>query len=88
MVFKRLLGSLGVGGPTVDTVLSPGPTLPGGTLSGEVRLQGGDAAFDIEQITLELVAGVEAEHTEEESEGTVVFDRFTVGGGFRLAEGE
>ncbi len=24
MVFKRLLGSLGVGGPTVDTVLDPG----------------------------------------------------------------
>ncbi|MDQ0776082.1 sporulation-control protein [Streptomyces aurantiacus] len=88
MVFKRLLGSLGVGGPTVDTVLSPEPTLPGGTLSGEVRLKGGDAAFDIEQITLELVAGVEAERTEEESEGTVVFGRFTVGGGFRLAEGE
>ena len=34
MVFKRLLGSLGVGGPTVDTVLDPGPALPGGTLSG------------------------------------------------------
>ena len=31
MVFKRLLGSLGVGGPTVDTVLDPGAALPGGT---------------------------------------------------------
>ncbi|MEU8753578.1 sporulation protein [Streptomyces chartreusis] len=88
MVFKRLLGSLGVGGPTVDTVLDPGPALPGGALAGEVRLRGGSADFEIESITLELVARVEAEHEEGESEGAVTFERFTVGGGFRLAEGE
>ncbi|WAU81418.1 sporulation protein [Streptomyces sp. Qhu-G9] len=88
MVFKRLLGSLGVGGPTVDTVLEPGAALPGAPLSGQVYLQGGDADFDIEHITLELVARVEAEHEGGESEGVLVFDRFTVGGGFRLAAGE
>ncbi|MEV5885234.1 sporulation protein [Streptomyces sp. NPDC052020] len=88
MVFKRLLGSLGVGGPTVDTVLDPGPVRPGGALTGQVHLKGGSAGFDIEHITLELVARVEAEHEEGESEGVVAFDRFTVGGGFRLAEGE
>ncbi|MFJ4640641.1 sporulation protein [Streptomyces hygroscopicus] len=88
MVFKRLLGSLGVGGPTVDTVLDPGPVLPGGPLTGQVHLEGGKADFEIEQITLELVARVEDEHGDEEREGVVLFDRFTVGGGFRLAEGE
>ncbi|CAL9484342.1 hypothetical protein SUDANB58_03120 [Streptomyces sp. enrichment culture] len=88
MVFKRLLGSLGVGGPTVDTVLDPGPVRPGGTLTGRVHLEGGNADFDIEHITLELVARVEAEHAEGESEGVVAFERHTVGGGFRLAEGE
>ena len=88
MVFKRLLGSLGLGGPTVDTVLDPGPARPGGSLSGQVRLKGGDADFEIEHITLELVARVEAEHEGGESEGTVPFDRFVVGGGFRLAAGE
>ncbi|MFD9203780.1 sporulation protein, partial [Streptomyces anthocyanicus] len=88
MVFKRLLGSLGVGGPTVDTVLSPAPALPGGMLSGEIRLRGGSSDADIEHITLELVAGVEAEHEEGESESGVVFERFTVGGGFRLSEDE
>ncbi|MEU5507472.1 sporulation protein [Streptomyces fungicidicus] len=87
MVFKRLLGSLGVGGPTVDTVLDPGPVLPGGALTGRVFLKGGQAGFDIEHITLELVARVEAEHEEGEQEGTVAFERFTVGGGFRLDEG-
>ncbi|MFD3914035.1 sporulation protein [Streptomyces sp. NPDC058603] len=88
MVFKRLLGSLGVGGPTVDTVLAPGAVPPGGVLSGQVHLKGGDTDFTIEHITLELVARVEAEHDGGESEGTVVFDRFSVGGNFRLAAGE
>ncbi|MFJ8595760.1 sporulation protein [Streptomyces sp. NPDC093598] len=88
MVFKRLLGALGVGGPTVDTVLDPASVRPGGTLTGQVHLVGGKADFEIEHITLELVARVEAEHEGGESQGVVAFDRFTVGGGFRLAEGE
>ncbi|MET8640693.1 sporulation protein [Streptomyces sp. NPDC004675] len=88
MVFKRLLGAIGVGGPAVDTVLDNGVALPGGPLSGQVHLRGGDAAVEIEHIGLELVARVEAEHEEGESEGTVAFARFTVGGGFRLGEGE
>lgn len=88
MVFKRLLGSLGVGGPAVDTVLDAGAVLPGGSLTGQVYLKGGDADFTIEHITLELIARVEAEHDDGESEGAIVFDRFTVGGGFRLAAGE
>lgn len=88
MVFKRLLGSLGVGGPTVDTVLDPGAVLPGGALSGQVHLKGGNADFDIDRITLELVARVEAEYEDGEGEGAVAFERFTVGGGFRLGEGE
>ncbi|WP_329139140.1 sporulation protein [Streptomyces sp. NBC_00670] len=91
MVFKRLLGAMGVGGPSVDTVLDGGDggvVLPGGTLSGQVHLEGGSAAVEIEHIALELLARVEAEHEEGESEGTVAFDRFVVGGGFRLGEGE
>ncbi|MFE7758918.1 sporulation protein [Streptomyces sp. NPDC057429] len=83
----KLLGSLGVGGPTVDTVLEAGACVPGGSLSGQVRLKGGGADFTIEHIALELVARVEAEHEDGESEGVVVFDRFTVGGAFVLTEG-
>ncbi|WP_030180540.1 sporulation protein [Streptomyces violaceorubidus] len=94
MVFKRLLGSLGVGGPTVDTVLDPGAARPGGTLSGRVRLVGGAADHDVEQVALELAARVETETEhrktapEGDGEGVVVFDRHTVGGSFRLAAGE
>jgi sporulation-control protein len=88
MVFKRLLGSIGVGGPAVDTVLTSGTVPPGGSLTGEVHLKGGNADFDIEHITLELVARVEAETDDGEREGVVVFERFAVGGGFRLSEDE
>ncbi|MEU2294405.1 sporulation protein [Streptomyces bacillaris] len=87
MVFKKLLGALGVGGPSVDTVLQPDPALPGGPLSGEVRLKGGGSDVTVEGITLLLVARAEMEGQDEEHEGTVVLERFTVGGGFRLAEG-
>ncbi|MFB6712183.1 sporulation protein [Streptomyces sp. NPDC056358] len=87
MVFKKLLGAIGVGGPSVDTVLDPGPVLPGGPLTGRVHLRGGQADVTIEQITLDLVAHVETESHDGEEHGTVVFDRVTVGGGFRLAEG-
>ncbi|MFG2312296.1 sporulation protein [Streptomyces sp. NPDC048566] len=88
MVFKRLLGAIGVGGPSVDTVLDGGAVPPGGSLSGEVRLRGGDTAAEIDHIVLELVARVEAEHEDGESEGFVAFERFTVGGGFRLGPQE
>ncbi|MER6336929.1 sporulation protein [Streptomyces tendae] len=95
MVFKRLLGSLGVDGPTVDTVLDPGAARPGGTLSGRVRLVGGTRDHDVEHVALELVARVETEHPEHgeregggDGEGVVVFDRHTVGQAFRLAAGE
>ncbi|WP_327318512.1 sporulation protein [Streptomyces sp. NBC_01235] len=88
MVFKRLLGAIGGGGPSVDTVLDSGAVLPGGALSGQVRLRGGGAAVEIEEIGLELIARVEAEHEEGESEDTVVFERYVVGGGFRLGENE
>lgn len=86
MVFKRLLGSLGVGGPTVETVLEPGAVLPGGTLRGEVRLVGGSAACVVDRVELELVAHVEAEYEEGESEDFAAFERFEIAGGFRLGE--
>ncbi|GAA2374123.1 sporulation protein [Streptomyces sp. XM4011] len=95
MVFKKLLGALGVGGPTVDTVLDGGPqglaVLPGGALSGRVELRGGSRETDISHITLHLVARVEADGQGfggRDAEGFVAFDQVTVGGGFRLGAEE
>ncbi|MFD4588397.1 sporulation protein [Streptomyces sp. NPDC058434] len=88
MVFKKLLGSLSVGGPAVNTARDAGPALPGGSLTGQVHLSGGNADFDIEHITLELVARVGAATDGGETEAAIVFKRFTVAAGIRLAEGE
>ncbi|MEV2266840.1 sporulation protein [Nonomuraea africana] len=88
MVFKRMLGALGVGAPTVDTVLATPRIQPGGLLAGEVRLKGGDFDADIEHITLGLVARVEIEHAEGESGGLREFFRAPVSGPFVLREGE
>ncbi|WP_103503137.1 MULTISPECIES: sporulation protein [unclassified Streptomyces] len=103
MVFKRLLGALGVGGPTVDTVLS-GPGTPGGSVQGEVHVQGGEAEFEIQQIVLELVATPQPAPAQQGGgpmggmgggmgggggQGKpVVFGREVVAGGFRIAAGE
>ncbi len=88
MVFKRLLGSLGVGGPSVDTVLNGGAVTPGMGLTGQVHVRGGSMDTEITHLTLHFVARVEAEHEDGESHGNVVFHRETIGGGFRLVEGQ
>ncbi|MFE0155578.1 sporulation protein [Nonomuraea sp. NPDC059007] len=88
MVFKRMLGAFGIGGPTVDTVLATPRVQPGGLLTGEVRLKGGDFDAEIEHITLGLVARVELEHSEGEGEGLGEFFRTSVSGPFTLRQGE
>ncbi|NRQ35318.1 sporulation protein [Nonomuraea sp. NN258] len=88
MVFKRMLGALGVGAPTVDTVLSTSRTRPGGTLAGEVRLKGGDFDAEIEHITLGLVARVEIEYGDGEGGGVSEFARTEVSGPFTLRKSE
>ncbi|WP_026453163.1 sporulation protein [Saccharomonospora iraqiensis] len=83
MVFRKLLGALGIGGPSVDTVLHDPHVRPGGTLSGEVRISGGSQGTTVEHVVLGLVTGVETG----DDEVGVEFHRVVVGGGFGLAEG-
>ncbi|NLU80382.1 sporulation protein [Micromonospora sp. HNM0581] len=81
MVFKKMLSALGVGGPSVDTVLSNPNTRPGLALDGQVNLLGGDASADIEQIAIGLVSRVEVG----EAAGVMEFHRQVVSGPFQLA---
>ncbi|NUT09144.1 MAG: sporulation protein, partial [Nonomuraea sp.] len=60
----------------------------GGTLSGEVRLRGGDFDAEIEHVTLGLVARVEFEHGDGEGAGLGEFSRARVSGPFTLLAGE
>jgi sporulation-control protein len=84
MVFKKMLSALGVGGPSVDTVLTNPNTRPGLVLDGQVNLRGGEAPADIEQITLALVTRVEMEAGDSEYAGTMEFYRLPVSGAMRL----
>ncbi|MEU5790723.1 sporulation protein [Micromonospora purpureochromogenes] len=85
MVFKKMLSALGVGGPSVDTVLANPNTRPGLTLDGQVNLVGGDAPANIEQITVGLVTRVEIEGGDTEYAGIMEFQRMAVSGPLQLA---
>ncbi|MEU1883322.1 sporulation protein [Streptosporangium sp. NPDC020072] len=88
MIFKRMLGAFGVGGPSVDTVLATPRVQPGGTLHGEVRIKGGDFDAEIEYVSLGLVARTESEHGDGEYVGLVEFHNVSVSGPFSLRTGQ
>ena len=88
MVFKKMLGALGVGGLSVDTVLSDPNGVPGAPLTGRVELVGGSTDAQIEHITLGLVTRMEIGSGHGERAATGEFHRQTVSGPMRLAAGE
>ncbi|SFR28794.1 sporulation-control protein [Lentzea waywayandensis] len=79
MVFKRMMRAFGVGGPTVDTVLTNPNVRPGEVLSGEVRIAGGDHPAEIDHVTLALLTRVEVESGDNEYNTNMEFHKFSVG---------
>jgi sporulation-control protein spo0M len=61
VVFKRLMQAMGVGGPSVETVLANANCRPGGYLEGRVQVAGGDHPVDVSYVALGLVTRVEVE---------------------------
>ncbi len=88
MVFKRFMQALGVGGPSVETVLANPNARPGGYLEGQVHITGGDHATDIEYVSLGLVTRVEVESGDSEYDTTQEFHRSRLTGAFRLEPGQ
>ncbi|WP_017595858.1 sporulation protein [Nocardiopsis potens] len=88
MVFKRLLAAVGIGGPSIDTVIPRPSVRPGEKVQGHIDLEGGEVESDIERIDLALRARVEYERGDSEGTKRVLFHQVTVAGGFRLAPGE
>ncbi|SDP78820.1 sporulation-control protein [Actinopolyspora xinjiangensis] len=80
-MFKRMLQAVGIGGPSVDTVLHEGACQPGGEVTGEVRIGGASGPADIQRIDLILVAEVE---TSDDQKGALEFQRTTVAESFQL----
>jgi sporulation-control protein len=88
MVFKKMLSAFGVGGPSVDTVLSNPNTRPGLSLDGHVNLRGGEVPANIEHISLALVTRVEIEGGDTEYNALMEFHRMPVTGPLQLAPGQ
>ena len=82
MVFKRLLQAMGVGGPSVETVLANPDCRPGGHLEGRVHVIGGEQAVDVEYVAVGLLTRVEVE-----GHDTQEFHRQRLTGSFRLDGG-
>jgi sporulation-control protein len=82
MVFKRLLQAMGVGGPSVETVLANPNCRPGGHLEGRVQVIGGEQAVDVEYLAIGLLTRVEVQ-----GHDTQEFHRQRLTGSFRLDGG-
>ncbi|MEV1287037.1 sporulation protein [Micromonospora sp. NPDC049679] len=87
MVFKRMMQALGVGGPSVETVLANPDARPGGHLEGQVHVVGGDHPVEIEYVALGLVTRVEVESGDSEYDTTQEFGRQRLTSPFRLESG-
>lgn len=79
--------SMGVGGPSVETVLTNANVYPGGKLEGVVHLQGGDHVSDIEYVALGLQTRVEVESGDSEWSQNQEFYRRAITGRFQLQPG-
>ncbi|MDG4837446.1 sporulation protein [Micromonospora sp. WMMD967] len=88
MVFKRLMQAMGVGGPSVETVLADPNCRPGGQLEGRIQVVGGDHQVDIDQVSLGLVTRVEVESGDADYDTTQEFHRQQITGAFRLEPGQ
>jgi sporulation-control protein len=87
MGFKKLLASLGAGGASVETVLTEENVVPGGVVQGEVRIQGGSVAQQIEGVSVGLQARVEVESNDQETKRDIEFTRQQLGGAFEVQAG-
>src|SRR3954463_11367517 len=87
MGFKKLLASLGAGGASVETVLTEENVVPGGIVQGEVRIQGGSVAQQIEGLSVGLQARVEVESGDQETKQNIEFAKVRLGGAFEVQAG-
>src|SRR5687767_13918107 len=94
-MFSRMLSAFGIGGPSVDTVLDSPHAVPGQTITGQVRIQGGSSEAEIGQVVLSLVTQVEVERGgfggfggDDERGEVAEFFRMVVQQGLRVPAGQ
>jgi sporulation-control protein len=82
-----MLQAMGVGGPSVETVLANPNCRPGGYLEGRVQVVGGEHAVDVEYLAVGLLTRVEVETGDGEYSADQEFHRQRLTGSFRLDPG-
>ena len=87
MVFKKLRQAIGVGGPSIETVLHDPNTAPGRTVTGEITIIGGQFNSDIKAVNLALRTRVEIERGDNEYASNLEYAKMPVAGSFSLQEG-
>ncbi|MGP4026417.1 sporulation protein [Actinomadura sp. 3N407] len=87
MVFKKLRQAVGIGGPSIETILHNPETAPGGTITGEVTIIGGQYNSEIKSVNLALRTRVEVESGDNEYLSNLEYAKMPVAGGFTLQEG-
>jgi sporulation-control protein len=76
--FKKVLGSIGIGGTKVDTVLEKSSFRQGETVRGTVIITGGDAEQHVESIDLHLMGTYTYESNDHEHSGHHTFFRHVI----------
>jgi sporulation-control protein len=87
LVFKKLMKAMGVGGPSVETILHNANATPGGAVTGEVNLLGGDHLSDILGVNLALKSRVEVESGDSEYSSDMEYAKLRIAGPFQLQPG-
>jgi sporulation-control protein len=87
MVFRKLLNAMGVGGPSVETVLHNPNVRPGGVITGDVTILGGDHPTDIIGVNLALKSRVEVESGDNEYNANLEYAKARIAGSFQLGPG-
>jgi sporulation-control protein len=87
LVFKKLRQAMGIGGPSIETTLHDPNTTPGGVVTGEVVIVGGQFNSDIKSVNLALRTRVEVETSDSEYDTNMEYSKLPVAGGFKLEEG-
>ncbi|MEV0385579.1 sporulation protein [Nonomuraea sp. NPDC050643] len=88
MAFKRMCDAFGAGAPSAATSLVVSRTQPGGTLSGEIRLKGGEVDAEIDHIGLCLVAPLWPARGVGDPGGGEEFSRTRISGPVPLCQGD
>ena len=87
MVFRKLLQAMGVGGPSVETVLHNPNAHPGGVITGDITILGGDHPTDVIGVNLALKSRVEVESGDSEYSSDMEYAKVRVTGAFQLPPG-